>query len=81
MTRLILLCLMFTAMFALAMPQEGTYKLCTNSGGPNTKTEMRNCHCQQATRDDCDQKPETNMPGCGTNCKPENCKCTPEKCS
>jgi hypothetical protein len=80
------LALSVAAGFAMPLPQDdeeprsGQPKVCDNSGAPNRKDYMHKCACQQATAESC-QKPVTNMPGCGTNCRPKACKCKPEKCS
>lgn len=79
------LCLAAALMVAASMwveaQEKSVIKFCDNSGAPNKKNEVHKCACQQTTRTDCDAKPEYNMPGCSTNCRPEACKCTPEKCS
>ena len=77
---LFILSLSIGASLGLAVPDD-LIKSCDNSGAPNKKDEAHKCMCVQATRTDCDQKPKTDMPGCDTNCHPDRCKCTPEKCS
>lgn len=75
--------------YALSAPQEEDKPLpgqpiaCDNTGDPNKRPKemMHDCACQQATAESCDTKPELNMPGCKTNCRPKACGCKPEKCS
>ena len=65
------------ALLAAQTQHKTQTKYCDNAGGPSP----HNCMCQQATADSCDTKPEYNMPNCKTNCRPDACKCSPEKCS